>query len=153
MPDHGKSFSPSSRAPDGELERVLRDHESEPAVCETEVDATGIGLAKGRRRPVDQVGQDLVAETRLNEKTIERRLHDLEQWGVARRQRGPVSKSRGPRGWTWSLGGDAWSRFESVADAFTLKQLENEIERMRKGIKERSRRSIRPADDAGPSQA
>jgi hypothetical protein len=46
------------------------------------------------------------------------------------------------------LASSAWTRFEQIADAFTLEQLEAEAERMRVVIDKRSRDSVRSMKDA-----
>lgn len=89
--------------------------------------------------------KDLARTSGLSERTTERRLHDLERWGVVRRSRAPIL-GRGRPATLWRLASSAWTRFEQIADAFTLEQLEAEAERMRVMIDERSRESVRSVD-------
>jgi predicted ArsR family transcriptional regulator len=90
--------------------------------------------------------KDLASKSGLSERTTERRLHDLERWGVVRRSRSR-SAGRGRPATLWALASSAWTRFEQIADAFTLEQLEAEAERMRV-IDKRSRDSVRSMKDA-----
>jgi predicted ArsR family transcriptional regulator len=91
--------------------------------------------------------KDLASKSGLSERTTERRLHDLERWGVVRRSRSR-SAGRGRPATLWALASSAWTRFEQIADAFTLEQLEAEAERMRVVIDKRSRDSVRSMKDA-----
>ena len=58
------------------------------------------------------------------------------------------SAGRGRPATLWALASSAWTRFEQIADAFTLEQLEAEAERMRVVIDKRSRDSVRSMKDA-----
>jgi predicted ArsR family transcriptional regulator len=104
--------------------------------AEEEVELLVRSLSKDPQRV-----KDLARKSGLSESSTERRLHDLERWGVVRRSRAPIS-GRGRPATLWALASSAWTRFEQIADAFTLEQLEAEAERMRGMIDKRSRESV-----------
>ena len=93
-----------------------------------------------------KVEADLEDVLGISQSSINRRLHDLDSWGIIEAV-GPELRvrpaKRGPQPKEWKLTGDETTRFSNVADAFALELMDLKANRMRRRVEQRRRTQVR----------